>query len=317
MVVPGLHMIVRHGRRYYSANGGRRAPQPRRRRRSAPLPSWAAAVHRAARDRSPETPQVAEEPRRVDASGSSSAASCLHLLWTTPVWTVNAIDAGWVEESLNDRLVQVAATGYAQFARQQTRVEERLRDDMCWLNNAFFEWQQMQYHSQGGWPDLYGCADYPKFVALLERGVGCMALAGALPHSTRHAAADASAWQVWCALHHDGISHAAHTHADVLLSGTYYAQVAEGSAPLELYGPAGWAGPEERDRSAPQPVWQWQPRRGDLVLFPPWAKHAVPPSSCSIGPTGDGAVRTAFSFNLLGGGWEASANAAQRVVISN
>lgn len=307
---------MRHGQRYYTATTGRRALQPRRRRRGGSTPSWAAAVHRVVslRDRGPGAHRVEVEARSVDVSGSSSAASCLHLLWTTPVWTINAIDAGWIEESLNDRLVQVAASGYDQFARQQTRVEERLRDDICWLNNAFFEWQQMQYHSQGGWPEIYGCGDFPEFVGLLERGVSCMAVAGALPNSIQRAAADASSWQVWCALHHDGVSHAAHTHADVLLSGTYYAQVVEGAAPLELYGPAGWAAPED-DRSTPQPVWQWQPRRGDLVLFPPWAKHAVPPSSCSIGITGEGAVRTAFSFNLLGGGWEASAGAAQRVII--
>lgn len=311
----GVEMISRHGRWYCSATSGRRG-LPRQRQRSA-HPAWAAAVQRASRDRplhDQEAPD--QEARYVDTSSSGSGTSCLHLLWTTPVWSINAIDAGFLDESLNDRLVQVAASGYAEFARQQTRLEERLRDDICWLNNAFFEWQQLQYHSKGGWPDLYGCDDFPRFIALLNRGVSCMSEAGALPRSVQRAALDVNAWQVWCALHHDGVSHAAHTHVDVLLSGTYYAQVPEASAaPLELYGPADWAA-EERDKNASQPVWQFQPRRGDLVLFPPWVSHGVPASSCSIGRAGTGAVRTSFSFNLLGGGWAASRKAAQRVVIT-
>jgi hypothetical protein len=264
------------------------------------------------RDAAPAAPTAAAAPA-VDTARSRPAApgGSLHLLWATPVWTINAIDSGLVDPSFNDRLVQLAASGYSRFARQQTQLEARLSDDICWLNNAFFEWQQMQYHSQGGWPDLYGCADFPQLVAIMNRGVSSMADAGALHHATaQRATADASAWQVWCACHHDGTSHAAHVHEDVLLSGTYYAQVADGAAPLELYGRPGWGGLGD------SPVWQWQPREGDLVLFPPWIEHGVPASSCSIGAAGDGPVRTAFSFNLLGGGWEESRRSAQRVVMA-
>lgn len=63
------------------------------------------------------------------------------------------------------------------------------------------------------------------------------------PSATTAAAAEPPT--VWCASHHDGSSHAPHVHADVLLSGTYYAAVPPGAAPLELFGPVGWAGRAE------------------------------------------------------------------------
>jgi hypothetical protein len=65
---------------------------------------------------------------------------------------------------------------------------------------------------------------------------------------------------------------------------------------------------------------QTQPTAGAMILFPPWCRHSVPPSDCSLLPGGEGGAaalggggaRTAFSFNLHGGGWGASKRVAER-----
>jgi hypothetical protein len=306
-------------RRGYSAAA--RLPARNRKRRPASDPTAAAwaAMQRQPRpeaDRRAAALDVCSSSRSATGAGTGPGGR-LHLLWTTPVYTSNVIDDGWANDALNERLTKLAAEGYKGFAARQTRLESRLSEDVSWLNNAFFEWQQMQYHSQGGWPELYGSDAFARLVAIIDRGVGAMEDAGALPSAAHDTstAAPRDLPLVWAALHHDGTSHEKHVHPDVLLSGTYYAHVAPGSAPLELHGRPGWGGLDSMD-DATDPVWQWRPRAGDLVLFPPWVEHGVPASTCSIGAAGEGPTRTAYSFNLLGGTWEDSRSTAQRVTTS-
>ena len=313
---------------------------PRNRRRRAPREpasaTWAAMQRQPPASAGPDRRAAALDVCSSSRSGTAarSAGGRLHLLWTTPVYSVNAVDEGWADDALNERLAWLAAVSYKGFAAQQTQLECRLTEDVSWLNNAFFEWQQMQYHSQGGWPELYGSDEFARLVGMIDRGVGTMEAAGALPPTASWDALEPPL--VWAALHHDGTSHEPHTHPDVLLSGTYYAHVAPGSAPLELYGRPGWGGLDATDSTA-TPVWQWQPRAGDLVLFrkytkhsavacgfsnvadrllvftAPWVEHGVPVSTCSIGAAGEGPTRTAFSFNLLGGTWDDTRSTAQRI----
>jgi hypothetical protein len=155
-----------------------------------------------------------------------------HLLWSTPVYTVNwleqqeeesEVDAEW-----NQRLATIAGQGYRRFAaREQHQLAARLAaGEQSWLAHAWFEWQLLQWHSCGGWADLYGSAEF----ALLERLIlEAISRSRMLPHSTLsggsggQGAAAEPTLMVWAATHHDGSSHAPHVHDDALLSGTYYA----------------------------------------------------------------------------------------------
>ena len=135
--------------------------------------------------------------------------------------------------------------------------------------------------------------------------------AGHSGEEARQAAQDAPLF-CWASVHIGGSTHPPHVHSDACATGTFYAAAPSGSAPLLLedprgrspfdvivgiesrlrYGSAGSGG--EATPPFDQPV-HVEPRVGELIVFPPWLVHGVPPT------TPEGTVRVSFSFNLLGG----------------
>ena len=182
------------------------------RRRRRPAPAWAQAVQQA---RQPAAGPLRSADDVASTSECGSAEGALHLLWSTPLWTSNALECGAVDESFNERLTSLALDGYNDFARQQTQLDERLRDDISWLSHAFFEWQQLQYHSNGGWPALYQSPDYHALESLVRSSVASMMSAVGMTDAGQD-----TSLMVWCAMHHDGTEHREHVHPDVLMSGT-------------------------------------------------------------------------------------------------
>lgn len=87
-----------------------------------------------------------------------------------------------------------------------------------------------------------------------------------------------------------GAHHGYHVHDGALVSGVYYAAVPPGSAPLCLRRP------EEITGSANGDV-VIDPTEGQLILFPPWIKHGVPPSQ-DASHTKSNLPRVSFALNV-------------------
>jgi predicted 2-oxoglutarate/Fe(II)-dependent dioxygenase YbiX len=64
----------------------------------------------------------------------------------------------------------------------------------------------------------------------------------------------------------------AHTHPNHLVSGVYYVRTPPEGAPLVLSDPRGRFPPFDETVTL-------RPAPGDLVLFPSWLTHEVPPTS--------------------------------------
>ena len=75
--------------------------------------------------------------------------------------------------------------------------------------------------------------------------------------------------EMWAAVQRGkGAYHEDHVHEGVIVSGVYYAAVPEGSSPLVLKCP--------QNHNSDILIF---PKEGDLVMFPPWLRHGVPPST--------------------------------------
>eukprot|EP01052_Picozoa_sp_SAG31_P020673 SAG31_NODE_1566_length_7856_cov_8.045607_2_plen_366_part_00 len=223
---------------------------------------------------------IAAAPRR---------ANRLHLLFATPVLSQNLVEDGSVEPAFNHRLATLGIAEYNRFATDRWRggtLEKKWEEDRGWLNDAFFEWQKMQWHSAGGWPKLYQDRDFQRLQELILDAASCLRTdtGHSLLHDNRlrqeHCesidAGSGGRLQIWVGVHHDGTRHDAHVHKDVLFSGTYYAQAPAGASALVLYDPR-----------EPQPTrndargWRWHPQAGDLLLFPPWCCECAFPLKIS------------------------------------
>ena len=130
---------------------------------------------------------------------------------------------------------------------------------------------------------------------------------------------------VWAAIQRgDRAHHPDHVHEGAVLSGVYYAEVPEGSAPLCLRRPDdtpdcsdanadtladisndGWQDEITSSRLTQNEsgdVLLW-PREGDLILFPPWLYHGVQMVDSSFGshtapPRRSNAARVSLAFNI-------------------
>lgn len=101
-----------------------------------------------------------------------------------------------------------------------------------------------------------------------------------------------------------GAYHADHVHENVFVSGVYYSAVPEGSAPLVLHRPLKIDGEEydqndvkEENDDDDDSKCIIYPKEGQVVLFPPWLLHGVPPIGKS---TSLNSPRVSFAFNVSG-----------------
>lgn len=94
--------------------------------------------------------------------------------------------------------------------------------------------------------------------------------------------------------------HADHVHENVYVSGVYYSSVPEGSAPLVFHRPLK---EETKDKcfdfetQDEDDKFVIHPEEGQVVIFPPWLLHGVPPAT-EMGPANF--PRVSFAFNLSG-----------------
>ena len=169
------------------------------------------------------------------------------------------------------------------------------------------------------WPELYSSPVAQELVRLIRRA--CSAFlqrsSRAFVHGTPMAGSSLTAplpphISLWANVHlgGGGTFHGFHAHDDALISGTYYSSTGGVGTPIVFNDPRGGR-PTNTSRSANADhessfSGNWQPRApfhhqlsyfprpGELVLWPSWLTHGVPPHS----GTED---RVSWSFNFGSG----------------
>ncbi|MGY8867464.1 MAG: putative 2OG-Fe(II) oxygenase [Methylophagaceae bacterium] len=101
----------------------------------------------------------------------------------------------------------------------------------------------------------------------------------------------------WYNVYSEGIHHCWHDHGRSLLSGTVYIHTDGDSSPFLIKSPLysiirGWAGPSEgfSGRFAQQE--EFNPKAGDIYIWPGWLEHTVPTQKQTNNP------RVSISFNI-------------------
>lgn len=102
--------------------------------------------------------------------------------------------------------------------------------------------------------------------------------------------------------------HKDHVHEDVLVSGVYYAAVPPGSAPLVLRCPSSTNKnvTAPKDKQEDQNTTVLPPKEGQLVIFPPWLWHGVPPraeamaAANALADSNSPPTRVSYAFNISG-----------------
>eukprot|EP00933_Yihiella_yeosuensis_P051694 TRINITY_DN49681_c0_g1_i1.p1 TRINITY_DN49681_c0_g1~~TRINITY_DN49681_c0_g1_i1.p1 ORF type:complete len:352 (+),score=44.66 TRINITY_DN49681_c0_g1_i1:41-1057(+) len=96
----------------------------------------------------------------------------------------------------------------------------------------------------------------------------------------------------WVAINGPGEYHGQHAHTGEYHVGVFYAQVEEGAGKIIFYDPRGYNPPFGR-------TFVYQPRAGDIVLFPSWLSHmATVTAPTAAGIEGEVQKRVIFSFNI-------------------
>ena len=100
---------------------------------------------------------------------------------------------------------------------------------------------------------------------------------------------------MWVAIQQGkGAYHKDHVHEDVLLSGVYYSRIPEGSSPLVFHKPKIHSDEDRNEEIESNEVHILEPEEGQIVVFPPWLLHGVPPTEKQNKP------RISLAFNLRG-----------------
>jgi uncharacterized protein (TIGR02466 family) len=167
------------------------------------------------------------------------------------------------------------------------------------VNNAFFAWQpsmaeelETQAHK---WPSLYTSTAFEQLRELILQGGQAYLRARKDP---RAESLDVAVWASVYLEPGSGIDY--HDHPLALLAGSFYVQVPPEGAPIAYADPRGVqmdymeqvASEAQYEPKAPfQKQVYFEPAAGDLVLFPPWLLHRVPP--ITAGP------RVTFACNFF------------------
>jgi len=106
---------------------------------------------------------------------------------------------------------------------------------------------------------------------------------------------DADGIQAWYNVYSEGIHHCWHDHGRSLLSGTVYIYTDSDSSPFLIRSPfyaiiKGWAGGEGFLNRWEQEQ-KFNPKSGDLFIWPGWLEHSVPEQKATDEP------RISISFN--------------------
>merc|ERR1712166_705737 len=238
-------------------------------------------------------------PGKCDASTREEA--CIpefrytnYELWPTRVSTVH-ID---LPASFHQRLSELAISRYLKHSKQTLAQSPDQTPEA--INNGFFSLQQ---DADRHWPELLKAPEYHQLRALLHKAAVEYALRiGHWPRGRESPELMDRDLFVWTAVYMEGTPHLTHCHDQGIVSGAYYSVAPEGVAPIIFSDPRGGQ-PMHIDSAGHAPETEPEapfhhnsvffPNDGDLVLFPSWLPHRVPPGKSRK-------TRVVWSFNLNG-----------------
>lgn len=250
-------------------------------------------------------------------------------LFPTHVFRANVREE--LGERFFDTLSGIATKKYLEFRKQHLAAGERRGEQLreTQVNDAFFQFQETHEPSllndpdaRRKWPELYETDEFKKFlevarnasIAYLEQ-VGAQVSADEMRRS----------WVIaWTAVYPTDLNtkgrHGWHTHQESIVSGVLY--VNPKNTPILFADPRGAPPIEDYEQyklddllfepkapfDEPHQVFAQQ---GDVVVFPSWLVHKVPPPIIDSG----GGFRVAYPFNFhlgprdgtLWDGWERTA----------
>jgi hypothetical protein len=218
-----------------------------------------------------------------------------------------------ISVELNRRLNRAADKSYQTFLHEVNTERMTPRE----INNRFFHWQGGA-HTNGEQLGL-AITDVSRLKSVAKgRCVEFVQRTGGRQHTAEDAASiRGGRMQMWLAVYSEGTTHTSHVHDGSVCSGVYYSRGGDKSVPIVFSDPRGLPplemmmtnhelGADEIDTDVadggPLPPFHNQYSffagdAGDIVLFPSWLTHWVPPQ-----PTVDehSNPRVAWVFNLVG-----------------
>lgn len=216
-----------------------------------------------------------------------------------------------------EKLSETAGSKYSEFRKshiQRYKSEHGNLDGLreSQINDAFFQFQETHERAlrdnpetQQRWPELYGSEEFEKLLVVARN-----ASLAYLRHTGTEVTPEevASSWIIlWTAVYpQDPITkgrHGWHTHQESVVSGVLYANPRR--TPLLFADPRGAPPIQDYEQyraddllfepKAPFDAhYQFFAEQGDLVLFPSWLVHKVPPPM----GTGSAGFRVVFPFNF-------------------
>ena len=79
-------------------------------------------------------------------------------------------------------------------------------------------------------------------------------------------------------------SHGRHAHAGAVISGVFYLNMPAGASPIQFYDPRPWRDtrvlPVKKETEYTIPSFNFNPSKGDLIMWESWLHHEVIPNNC-------------------------------------
>jgi len=204
------------------------------------------------------------------------------MAWQTPIYRVNIHHYFEDPKMLNEGLSDIILQHYTKLVSGNKAHLMGL--DAAETNNVFFEWQT----SRGGWNLIAAEQEWSILSGFINATVDMyLALLGKSPEFVQMRS---KATEQWATVHRDGMDHGAHTHPGCVVSGVYYIKMPPHGGRIVFDDPRG------NGRAPFDSILPFNPREGDLILFPSWLLHKVT-------PTRGAEPRISIAFNVPGK-WE-------------
>lgn len=165
-------------------------------------------------------------------------------------------------------------------------------------NDAFFAAQRAEFEDGGRHllarlPGSAGDASR-RWHALWMEAIRDYVASAAGPEGVEALSSQRLALFAWASVHGSCSSHPSHTHVGAAVSGTFYVAVPAVGRANAFFA---------EDPRGPRPPFENRlvhtPRRGEVLLFPPWMTHGVDASAAwGCEEPREGSARIAISFNL-------------------
>lgn len=221
-------------------------------------------------------------------SSAGGLAEGLTFAWTTPILRLQLVPAD--SEAL-ELVAGVIIDAWTAHKDQAAMLRGRT------LSDAFFEQQRDGFHAGGAHllGQLTGAAGdvMRTWHQAWQNAIMTYVDAAAGPDAARSLSARRLALFAWAGVHERCSRHASHFHEEAAVSGVFYLAAPNASGTSGAF--------VADDPRGPRPPFEnrlrHQPRRGELLLFPPWLRHGVE----SVGECKGhepSAPRIAISFNL-------------------